>query len=150
MNKYKEYKRAWELRNKDKVRESKQRYREANREKLNAAERTRRAKDPDKRRAYAREWWKNNPIKRRDYWYRKKYGISYSQYDTMCQKQHNVCATCFQPELNFETLCVDHNHKTGMVRKLLCHNCNSALGMIGENIETLQNMILYIKEHSNV
>jgi Recombination endonuclease VII len=43
---------------------------------------------------------------------------------------------------------VDHCHTTGKIRGLLCGNCNSALGLIKENIPSMENMIAYIKKTS--
>jgi len=42
-------------------------------------------------------------------------------------------------------LVVDHCHSTGKIRGLLCHNCNRALGLMQDNVETLQNAIDYLK-----
>lgn len=46
-------------------------------------------------------------------------------------------------------LCVDHNHDTGEVRKLLCDRCNTQLGII-ENAEFLEKALAYLEEHGNV
>ena len=42
-------------------------------------------------------------------------------------------------------LCIDHDHRTNKVRGLLCHNCNTALGLVGDNLSTLENLITYLK-----
>ena len=42
-------------------------------------------------------------------------------------------------------LCIDHDHKTNKPRGLLCHNCNTALGLVGDNLEILSNLIAYLK-----
>ena len=39
---------------------------------------------------------------------------------------------------------IDHNHKTGKIRGLLCHGCNTGLGMFGESIESLRSAIAYL------
>jgi|DEB0MinimDraft_4_1074332.scaffolds.fasta_scaffold82317_1 hypothetical protein len=51
------------------------------------------------------------------------------------------CATCGSTN----RLCIDHDHKTNKPRGLLCHNCNTALGLVGDNLETLTNLIEYLK-----
>ena len=69
------------------------------------------------------------------------------QYAEMAHKQGNRCAICGRWErLNTKRyLSVDHNHKTGQIRELLCNNCNAILGMSGDNIEILKNAIKYLK-----
>jgi hypothetical protein len=44
-------------------------------------------------------------------------------------------------------LCVDHDHKTGKVRQLLCRNCNMVLGQVGDNANLLEEMIKYLQKH---
>jgi hypothetical protein len=45
---------------------------------------------------------------------------------------------------------VDHDHKNGKVRKLLCSNCNRMLGCAKESIEILNNAIQYLNEYNNI
>ena len=78
----------------------------------------------------------------------RRYGISEQDFHELEQKQGHVCALCKKPEHNgFKgrtTLCVDHDHETGKVRGLLCNHCNRALGLLYDNVETLQNAIDYL------
>ena len=90
----------------------------------------------------------------RKFQYRKRYierefGIKYEQYDKMLEAQEGVCTICGKPETkpNAKYLAVDHNHETGVIRGLLCNNCNRALGLLGDNVETLQNAINYLLKH---
>jgi hypothetical protein len=77
---------------------------------------------------------------------RTKYGLTLEQYEEMHTKQGGVCYIC---GLGGErSLSVDHNHTTGNVRKLLCHNCNIALGHAMDSISVLKNMIDYLEEHT--
>lgn len=56
---------------------------------------------------------------------KRTYGISLEQYDELLEKQHHCCAICDRHEDEFKTrLAVDHNHKTGEIRGLLCNYCN--------------------------
>lgn len=80
-----------------------------------------------------------------------KYGISIGTYDKMLLEQNGQCKTCGREigctirEDNVDAAVVDHYHKTGKVRGLLCHSCNRAIGLLGENIETLNNITLYLE-----
>ena len=82
----------------------------------------------------SQEWKKRNICRR--------YNITIEQYDLMLEQQRGLCKICNQQP---KKICVDHCHKTGTVRGLLCGNCNSAIGLLKENIETLQNAIEYLQ-----
>lgn len=72
----------------------------------------------------------------------KKYGLTILQYNKMVKNQGNKCKICSE---NFEkTPCIDHDHKTGRVRGLLCSKCNSLLGFAKDNIKILNNAIAYL------
>jgi len=43
-------------------------------------------------------------------------------------------------------ICLDHNHETGEIRGYICGDCNASIGRIGENIETLERAILWLKK----
>lgn len=62
----------------------------------------------------------------------------------MEKAQEGVCAIC-KRKPSVRRLDVDHNHKTGKVRGLLCNQCNSSLGMMGESVERLQVAIAYLQ-----
>lgn len=73
---------------------------------------------------------------------KKLYGVTLEQYDKMFVAQSGQCAICGQSELGYR-LCVDHNHKTGAVRGLLCHGCNLSLGHLEDYVPEL---IVYLEE----
>lgn len=74
------------------------------------------------------------------------YGITSKDYDRMSEKQGGVCAICKKPEKSKNgRLCVDHCHLTGKVRGLLCGNCNTGIGKLGEDIAVLEAAIRYIR-----
>lgn len=80
---------------------------------------------------------------------KKLYGLSVEQYDTMLIAQNGVCAGCGsdKPFGNCKHFCVDHDHKTGLVRGLLCHKCNRGLGLAKDDIIVLSEMIKYLNYH---
>ncbi len=86
---------------------------------------------------------------RRNCDYELKYNITIRDYDEMFEKQNGVCAICGLPEIT-RRLSIDHDHKTGRVRGLLCVGCNITLGHAKENIERLRSMIAYLKKHEDV
>jgi hypothetical protein len=55
------------------------------------------------------------------------------------------CESCGRTD---RRLCIDHNHKTNKVRGLLCHNCNTVLGLVGDNVSELSNLITYLNDRN--
>lgn len=120
-------------------------------------ERNRHLADPTARNKRRIKWNAANPglaqIRNRAKNYKQYYGITIEQYDTLFAQQNGVCAICQKPEtkldrtgVKIKRLCVDHCHKTNVVRGLLCFSCNTALGHIYEDIVVLENMRKYILE----
>lgn len=78
------------------------------------------------------------------------YGITEDEYQNLLEKQHHVCAICKGKNINERRLSVDHCHITGLIRGLLCFNCNVALGSFKENPKLLENALKYIKGELDV
>jgi 5-methylcytosine-specific restriction endonuclease McrA len=75
----------------------------------------------------------------------KTYGITVEEYERMLENQKHCCAGCGTHQLELkQRLHVDHDHETGVVRGLLCGNCNRALGLVKDNPKTLQSLINYL------
>lgn len=72
--------------------------------------------------------------------YKREYGITVEEVEDLKLKQDGCCAICQERK----PLCVDHNHDTGLVRGLLCSNCNMALGHFKDSILYLQKAIEYL------
>lgn len=80
---------------------------------------------------------------------KKRYGITPEDYDDLFRKQKGVCDICQLPEPETskrEYLCIDHDHKTGIVRGLLCHDCNIGIGKFKDDIQRLKSAIFYIEK----
>lgn len=78
------------------------------------------------------------------------YGITLEEYNAMFVAQDHKCAICFDKGFKIchnakSLLAVDHCHKTGKVRGLLCHNCNRALGLFQDSIENVNSALDYLK-----
>lgn len=85
----------------------------------------------------------------------KNYKLTPEQYDKMLLEQRGSCKICLsknpwgfveKPRRATEFFCVDHDHRTGKVRGLLCQPCNKGLGSFLDNPEYLRKAIEYLEE----
>jgi len=84
----------------------------------------------------------------RHYHLTRRYGISAEEADALLENQGNICAICQQPanpQLK-KPWHIDHDHKTGKVRGILCHSCNTALGNFNDDPEILDRALDYVKK----
>ncbi len=81
----------------------------------------------------------------------RTYGITLADYESMLVGQGGVCAICKLPPKGLRTcnksLQVDHDHKTGKVRQLLCTNCNLGVGKFMDQPELLRKAAEYLEKH---
>lgn len=70
--------------------------------------------------------------------------IKQIEFDAMLVAQKGVCRICLLPPKEGKSLNIDHCHKTGRVRGLLCHNCNLGLGLFRDNPTILATAIEYL------
>lgn len=76
----------------------------------------------------------------------QKYGITLGDYNRMLESQGGGCAICGEsPKKGKKLLAVDHNHKTGEVRGLLCGRCNAMIGFSGDAPDLLKAAIRYLE-----
>jgi len=110
---------------------------EANADRLKEREAERYWTDPVGQKAKVRAWQLRNPDKFKANYTRSnlaKYGITPEDRDALFDKQDGKCAICNDPLTTGRTgMQVDHDHKTGVVRSLLCGPCNVMLGDFREN-----------------
>lgn len=81
----------------------------------------------------------------------REYKISYPEYRDMLKSQEDKCAICggegFKMQAHHKIkLVVDHCHKTGKVRGMLCHNCNRGLGLFQDSVDFLQHASDYLQK----
>lgn len=80
------------------------------------------------------------------------YGISLETYNEMLLLQNNVCAICksygHTKNIKQYPFHVDHDHKTGKVRGLLCASCNLFVGYLETKDSIIEAMKQYLAEHS--
>ena len=80
-----------------------------------------------------------------EYYYLQKYSITPKQKKELIIKQHGVCAICGKlPNGRFKTLHIDHDHKTGRIRGLLCYSCNSGVGNFRDDVVLLLKAAKYL------
>jgi hypothetical protein len=112
------------------------RYRKRHRLKINAARRQQWAED----REYRRKRLRNRRL--------KEYGLSPERYEALLKNQNGTCAICKRG--TEETLCVDHDHTTLVVRNLLCAKCNTGLGCYDDDPRLLIAAAKYLKRHRSL
>ncbi len=77
-----------------------------------------------------REWYRRNSDKQLDTFLIREYGITIDDYRDLLDSQNGSCAICHKTNDDGVRLSVDHDHKTGRVRGLLCRTCNWAVGFL--------------------
>jgi hypothetical protein len=118
----------------------------ANREAINQ-----RRRSPENR-AKARDYRRRKPDQHRNSWLKYNYGITLDQFNEMSTNQKHKCAICGRRCRHphrwkgvSHVLRVDHCHKTNRVRGLLCHRCNAAIGLFGDNTRVVEKALIYLK-----
>jgi len=116
-----------------------------------------RAAHREQRNAHNRKWYQQNKASARNYFLKQTYGITQKDYDELLQAQNGRCAICDQlpvkttrrktgtgPALETPLLYLDHDHNDGRIRGLLCPPCNTALGLLKEDIRLFKRAIEYL------
>ena len=128
-------------------------WKKPNQERLNAANRRWYYANHERAKELGRKWGRANPKKIMDYRLRSQFGITYEDYCQMEQRQNSRCACCRQPETviskqagRTRRLHVDHDHKTGKVRGLLCTRCNMAIGFLKDDPKRARLVVIYLEQ----
>jgi hypothetical protein len=72
---------------------------------------------------------------------RRKFNLTDEQYAELME--HENCEVCGR-DLS-DKKCIDHCHTTEKIRGVLCNNCNTALGLVGDSVQTLSKLIRYLE-----
>lgn len=81
---------------------------------------------------------------------KRKFGITLDDYEDMLFGQGGKCLICGEEQNGNKELSVDHDHRTGKIRGLLCSRCNTFVGYIESNPNLLSKVMNYIKSHKTL
>ncbi len=120
-------------------------------------EHLKRKETESKKEWHARKWAARqaaNPSMESERNLKRKYGLTLIQYNELLKSQNNVCAICGKGETSVDArvgttkkLAVDHCHKSGKIRGLLCWRCNGTLGKIDDSLDYLKKIEAYLIKH---
>lgn len=142
-------------------------YYQDNRETCLARDKRWRTDNPAKAAAKGRKWVEDNPERsaanrqkrhhrdpgyHRAYHLKATYGLSPAEYEELAREQSGLCGICGETESRVRKgkllpLAVDHDHKTGKVRGLLCMDCNRALGWFHDDLARIEGAVSYIRKY---
>lgn len=92
-----------------------------------------RKENPEKAKIIRAKWYHKNKVYHKEYHLKNEYNVSLELYNKLVKNQDFKCLICKHESV----LEVDHCHKTGKIRGLLCHQCNVGLGYFKDNIDNL-------------
>lgn len=97
-----------------------------------------------------------NPRAHKNKVLKQKFGLTIEDYEKILYAQNGKCAVCKKPETardsrrgKLKDLAVDHCHKTGAIRGLLCDRCNTSLGKFEDNVTYLQEAVAYLTQNTS-
>lgn len=96
-----------------------------------------------RRNRYGRQDWQTTCKECKKHVNRERfYGLTVEDYNRLLEAQQGGCALCGRTTLKLH---IDHDHDTGQVRGLLCVNCNTALGKLGDTPAGLLRALSYLR-----
>lgn len=135
--------------NKKRKNELGRKYHHENKEERNEYRRQWRLKNPEYTKQWHKQNYENNKDQMRDKAIQKKYGVTQEWYEETFLAQGGKCAICQAEKAGGrgKRFHIDHCHKTGAVRGLLCFKCNAILGHAQDNISVLDAAKEYLLAH---
>lgn len=105
----------------------------------------------DEQRSYERTRYATNArrrtqVKTASRWNRlfRKFGITRDRWETMFAAQGGACACCRKSLGTGFRACVDHDHATGAIRGIICFDCNTSIGKLGDDVDGLTRALVYV------
>lgn len=137
----------------DRARASRLKYEAANQDKVRAKSKAYRLKNAAKiqkkregnreaARAYGRKHYAANKARKAAQYRERAYGVTPEMFAAMLSAQNGLCEGCNKP---MESPHVDHCHKSGKVRGLVCRECNVVMGYVSDNPLTLRQLASYLE-----
>jgi hypothetical protein len=107
------------------------------------------------RKSYLKERYATDPLTYRKEELKRKFGMTLDDYQEKLKEQNGVCAICSKPETAIRMgkllpLAVDHCHRTGETRGLLCTVCNIGIGSLQDDPEVLRTAANYIDKWKKI
>lgn len=133
-----EYYKRWREANRDSLREKRKKYYAENKSQMAARNKVWREANKEALKTRRR---KPDPQKQRLAFVKHKYGIKEERYKAMLEARGPLCPTCNEESIPY----VDHCHKTGMIRGLICNSCNLILGRARDNPDVLRALASYLE-----
>lgn len=99
--------------------------------------------DPERYQRNKKKHYEQNIRARR----RRLYGMEPDEWDRRVMMQAGCCAVCLTPFTKNKTICVDHCHDTEDVRGLLCSQCNTGIGSLGDTSLAVKRALDYLERH---
>jgi Recombination endonuclease VII len=145
-------------RNREKLAAYQRSYRLTHGEEIRANHRRSYAKNREKYKAASKKWRDEHPKEvqnrraspkakemERAGHVRRTFGITKVEYETMLSRQKRRCSICRSLFGEFNFPCVDHCHRNGNIRGLLCRTCNSGIGHLKDSVRLLKSAIKYLE-----
>lgn len=115
-----------------------------------------RSNNRDRYRSNQNQWYHNNKNRlkdnlnaHRDLRRLKRSGLTQEKYLEILQMQNYACPICFSAYSKYSAkFHIDHDHKTGLVRGVLCPSCNIGLGHFKDKIDNLRRAVSYLSAYS--
>ena len=131
--------------NKEKIKRSAKEYQGCNKDRISECKREYRERNRGHIGKHKREYYERNKdnisMYHREHHLKKKYGITLEEYEDMVKEQDGICLICGDFG---KRLLVDHCHKSGEIRGLLCGHCNTGLGFFRDNPDLLRRAADYV------
>lgn len=75
----------------------------------------------------------------------RKWGLTEGQYQGLFDAQDHKCALCGAERREWRALAIDHDHATGLIRGLLCQDCNLGMGQFADDPDLMQKAVDYLR-----